>query len=113
MYILGTKYKIVRCSIEEMKDYDGLCNTYTKQISIRHPQDMLGETDTDESKAIRYMEVLRHEITHAFLFESGMECYCDNELIVDWIAKQFPKMLEVFEETKSIFCSELFQIKDR
>ena len=47
---------------------------------------------------------LRHEIIHAFLYESGMGPnfthpeFGHDETYVDWIAIQFPKMLKVFEE---------------
>ena len=47
---------------------------------------------------------LRHEIVHAFLFESGLgpnfehSQYGHEETMIDWIAIQFPKMLKVFEE---------------
>ena len=48
---------------------------------------------------------LRHEIVHAFLSESGLQSNLEHnqrfgheETMVDWIAIQFPKMLEVFKE---------------
>lgn len=47
---------------------------------------------------------LRHEIIHAFLYESGLganfehSSYGHEETMVDWIAIQFPKMQKVFEE---------------
>ena len=36
-------------------------------------------------------KVIRHELVHAFLFESGLSVnsWADNEEIVDWIAIQF------------------------
>lgn len=47
---------------------------------------------------------LRHEIIHAFLFESGLGFnleHCEfghEETMIDWLAIQFPKILEVFKE---------------
>jgi hypothetical protein len=43
---------------------------------------------------------MRHELIHAFLFESGLDCcsWADKEEIVDWIAIQFPKLQNVFEQ---------------
>ena len=47
---------------------------------------------------------LRHEIIHAFLFESGLgpnfehSQYGHEETMIDWIAIQFPKILKVFKE---------------
>lgn len=50
-------------------------------------------------------EILRHEIIHAFLHESGMDacsCPCDswatNEEMVDWFAIQSPKIFKLFEK---------------
>lgn len=47
---------------------------------------------------------MRHEIVHAYLFESGLtECsgavnsWAINEEMVDWIASQFPKMKRTME----------------
>lgn len=47
---------------------------------------------------------LRHEIVHAFLYESGMgpnfahPQFGHDETYVDWIAIQFPKILGAFKE---------------
>lgn len=49
-------------------------------------------------------ENLRHEIIHAFLFESGLGFNLEHresgheETLIDWLAIQFPKILEVFKE---------------
>ena len=47
---------------------------------------------------------LRHEIVHAFLYESGLGAdfahpeFGHEETMINWIAIQFPKILEVFNE---------------
>lgn len=48
---------------------------------------------------------MRHEIIHAFLYESGLaenfehaNEFGQDETMVDWIAMQFPKILEVYKE---------------
>ena len=46
---------------------------------------------------------MRHELIHAFLFESGLaenSNWARNEEMVDWIARQFPKMAKTFQEVK-------------
>lgn len=50
-------------------------------------------------------KVLRHEVIHGFLYESGLwnnsgnvEAWGRSEEITDWIAIQFPKMLKAFQE---------------
>ena len=58
-----------------------------------------------------YPQVLRHEIIHAFLNESGLQWnsgiitnrgWAKNEEMVDFFAIQFPKIQRVFEELKII-----------
>ena len=45
-------------------------------------------------------KVFRHEILHAFLYESGL-CYLENnEIVVDWIASQYPKLKKTFKKLK-------------
>lgn len=54
-------------------------------------------------------KVLRHEIIHAFLHESGLdwsatssECWATNEEMVDWLAIQSPKIFKIFREQKLV-----------
>lgn len=53
-----------------------------------------------EHSDLEYFErkVLRHEIIHAFLHESGLHDLAMDEQIVDWLAIQFPKINQMFEE---------------
>lgn len=97
--ILGQEYRII--IDESLKDTnaDGMCKEYDKEIYIRNFKDMLCNDDTELTKKRRWDEVLRHEIIHAFFIESGLEEYSSNEQLVDWIAKQFPKMQDAFENT--------------
>ncbi len=50
-------------------------------------------------------KILRHEIIHAFLYESGLwnnsvdvQAWAQNEEITDWIAIQSPKLFKAFKE---------------
>lgn len=100
--ILGTEYTIdIDKSLKNSK-FDGLCNIYTKTITTRKLKDMLSEDDSELIKKNRLKEVLRHEIIHAFFNESGLEDYSDNEQLVDWIAKQSPKIFKAFQEAECI-----------
>lgn len=54
-------------------------------------------------------EVLRHEIIHAFLYESGIDAcstsaenWGTNEEMVDWIAIQSPQIFKVFQEMELV-----------
>lgn len=96
--ILGMEYEILVRTIKENKKLDGctgLCEQYSKEIILLDSR----EIQKDEmcvSNVDDFMKtVLRHEIIHAFLGESGLRGnsdWAENEEIVDWIAIQFPKM---------------------
>lgn len=47
-------------------------------------------------------KVKRHEVIHAYFYESGLTDYAGNEQLVDWIAWQFPKMLETFKQIDAL-----------
>lgn len=54
---------------------------------------------------INQKRVIRHEIIHAFLMESGLdesslsaEHWASNEEMVDWFARQTPKIYKVYKE---------------
>lgn len=91
--ILGTKYTVIIDNSLNNTPADGVCKTYDKTITVRLVPDMLGADDCYKSKEMRFREVIRHELIHAFFEESGLFEYCSDERLVDWIAKQFPKML--------------------
>lgn len=113
--ILGTEYEIVMNA--EEKDYPQLkkCDGFT-DFSIK--KIVVADFDKDES-SIDDLEwyknkVLRHEIVHAFVYESGLAENYDwarNEEMTDWIAIQFTKMLEVFIQVGAI--EIVFPIKER
>lgn len=102
--VLGTEYTITECIKADnpyMTNCDGYCDKTSKTIAIAKKPD---DCDLDDFEVYR-KQVLRHEIIHAFLNESGMqECFehanrfGHEETMVDWIAIQFPKMIKAFEE---------------
>lgn len=101
--ILGTEYTIEVVSKQDdtfLEKCDGYCDKTSKRIVVR-AEDNENELD---SYGVYLKTITRHEIIHAFLFESGLHNnfthpeYGHDETMVDWIAVQFPKMLKVFEE---------------
>lgn len=101
--ILGTMYTVIMSN--EQKDpkllnCDGYCDKTSKKIVVLETS---AQSDLDNYECYR-KKVLRHEITHAFLFESGLhenfehKTFGHDETMVDWIAVQFPKLLEVFKK---------------
>lgn len=96
--VLGTEYKIISEKIDEERNCDGYCDTSVAKIVI---DEFTPEKDSKEDLTVYKKQVLRHELIHAFIFESGLECCSDwakNEEMVDFFAIQFPKMLRAFKE---------------
>ena len=114
--ILGTDYKILICKISEdetMKKnhWAGYCNELTHEIVIADMSEEEFFPDmTDTEKKEFEKRTLRHEIVHAFFNESGLagntlvcqEGWAKNEEMVDWIAIQFPKLLETFKAVNAL-----------
>ena len=103
--ILGTPYQIIKMDegLDAMDEgADGWCDPYARTITLvlRKPDDR----STKDLEAYR-RKVLRHEIIHAFLHESGIwhnsssvDAWAMNEEMVDWMAGQMPKIYKAFEE---------------
>lgn len=86
-----------------LEECDGYCDKTAKLIVIAKKEADCDLMDFDSHRK----KVMRHEIIHAFLFESGLhECWTHgsghDETYVDWIAVQFPKLLKAFEEAGCI-----------
>lgn len=103
--ILGTEYTIEYKSFnddEKLKTRDGYTSFFTKSIVIEN--DFEGRTDFIKEYQNK---ILRHEIIHAFIYESGLDCnslksdsWAENEEMVDWFAIQSPKIFALFYELK-------------
>lgn len=100
--VLGTEYSVFELSQKEdklLETCDGYCDKTSKKIVITTKDE---ESNLDCFEEYR-KKILRHEIIHAFLFESGLhenfkhDCFGHDETMIDWVAVQFPKMLKVFK----------------
>lgn len=102
--ILGTEYEIIINASDEMlpPDSDGAMDFSIKKI-------MIAKFEPDEYSIKDFYayrkKVLRHEIIHAFLYESGLWNSSGNvtawgkcEEIADWFAIQSPKIFQAFKE---------------
>jgi len=104
--VLGTEYDFIETTSRDdlrLADADGCCGTYDKTILIEKvifAYEQGGDMDMQRAERTKYVK--RHELVHAFLFESGLEDLALNEQIATWIAKQFPKMLEAFRQVDAL-----------
>jgi len=114
--VLGTEYTISRFDYNEKPCFEkrgigGYQDEVMKEIVLcnlrTHP---VYADDTDDYCRMAEKLCLRHEIVHAFFSESGLsdsslqyECgWAKNEEMVDWIALQFPKLLQAFKDADCI-----------
>ena len=103
--ILGKKWRVEYKKMDEDKylkegPADGYCDWTTRRIVIGDSMDgSLGDMDRYQRK------VVRHEIIHAYLFESGLQessvgidAWARNEEMVDWFARMIPDMVKTWTE---------------
>lgn len=96
--ILGVEYRITEDSDIEKLGFDGLALVYKHEIKIRPYEDMLSSDDDMSDKKSYFREVLRHECLHALFAESGSERWENDEDLVTWISKMYPKIESLFAE---------------
>lgn len=113
--VLGTDYFIFFKKYEEddtFKRYEAgaYCSASRKQIVLcdmkTYPD---WQDETEEACEHQTKKLLRHEIVHAFLIESGLSAnsnasnaWSENEEMVDWFAMQGPKIYNAWQEVGAL-----------
>lgn len=106
--ILGTLYTIQKvCGSDDprMADSDGFCDETTKEIFAETYESAQGGANSKKILGKQSKKVVRHEIVHAFLIESGLaECssWAQDEEAVDWFARQGPKIFQAWLRANAI-----------
>lgn len=107
--VLGTDYKIEYRNLKDddkLEEMEGYTDLYKKLIVIGKLEQREYFKDEEEEKLQKVKnKILRHEIIHAFLHESGLDSnsnksysWADNEEMVDWIAIQSPKIFKIYKD---------------
>ena len=104
--VLGTEYSLYLDVPEDedeiLQTNAGYCDDTSHIIAICREEP---EDDIDDFASYQ-KRIMRHEIIHAFMFESGLggDAVWHNidrqkhpEQTVDWFARQFPKILKAFQ----------------
>jgi hypothetical protein len=107
--VLGTQYSIIFKRPQDDKflveESDGYCDKTTKELVI------VSERETNElgDFSVYQKQCLRHEIIHAFMFESGLannwehpNQFGPDETTVDWFAIQGEKIYKAWREADAI-----------
>lgn len=107
--ILGSEWTI------EYKDEDPMFEEAEGYAESNERKIIIANVKVDEdhkslgiqAQYINQKRILRHELIHAFLSESGLEdssvpsdAWATNEEMVDWFARQSPKIYKVYKELK-------------
>ena len=97
--ICGVTYRCIignRNEVPIASDSQGECNVYSKTISVVSDLDVSFEEDNCRMKYL--MEVIRHEISHAMLYETGLVSEADSEKLPEWLSVNAMKLLEYAED---------------
>lgn len=114
--IMGTEYTVnfYNYTDKDIFEKRNICGYHcgnTKEIAVGRISTFPGfEEETDVFCEVEEKSILRHEIVHAFLCESGLQDstlpsrtgWAMNEEMVDWISSQAPKLLKAFQEAECL-----------
>lgn len=114
--VLGQDYEIIvkKYNEDEAFERDQICgyqDGFLKQIVICDLSTYKDwEHEPKECIEIEQKQTLRHEIVHAFFYESGLSdssnptaCgWAKNEEMIDWFALQGPKIYKAWQEADAL-----------
>lgn len=106
--ILGTEYTLTVCSEADeprLTGVSGCCDETAKELFVETFDEYKEDQSSKKNLVALPRKVMRHEIIHAFLFESGLaenSPWAQNEEMIDFFAIQFPKMLEAFRAADAL-----------
>lgn len=108
--ILGSEWSVKFGNKKEhpnLTSVDGYTDSSTRKIVVDDMEASQGQIGVKADLKSYQKQVVRHEIIHAFLLESGLDSnsnsadsWAINEEMVDWFAIQSPKIFKVFNELK-------------
>lgn len=108
--ILGSEWSVKFGNGKEypnLAEMDGYTDLSTREIVVDDMEASQGQIGAKADLESYQKQVVRHEIIHAFLLESGLDSnsnsadsWAVNEEMVDWFAIQSPKIFKIFNELK-------------
>ena len=89
---------------------DGYCDTSIKLCAARKYTDAERKEPGSKKDLDAYTrKCMRHELVHAFLYESGLSidslsptAWASNEEMIDWLAIQGPKLYDAWKQAKCL-----------
>ena len=106
--VLGVSYTLeyrTKAKDPELDTCDGYCDTSVKLcVARKYTAAERREPNTKKDLDAYMRKCMRHELTHAFLYESGLsingmspESWPTCEEIIDWMAIQGPKLYAAWQ----------------
>lgn len=112
VHILGQEWTILfgtKSQFPALEDVDGYCDDSIRCIIVDDMESSKNKTLAKKDLAMRQKQVIRHEIVHAFLYESGLDgnslgtnAWAVNEEMVDWMSIQLPKIIDACREALAL-----------
>lgn len=106
--ILGSEWNVKFGNEKEypnLTNVDGYTDLSIRKIVVDDMEASQGQIGAKADLESYQKQVVRHEIIHAFLLESGLDSnsnsadsWAVNEEMVDWFAIQSPKIFKAFNE---------------
>ncbi len=106
--ILGSEWSVKFGNEKEypnLAEMDGYTDLSTREIVVDDMEASQGQIGAKADLESYQKQVVRHEIIHAFLLESGLDSnsnsadsWAVNEEMVDWFAIQSPKIFKLFNK---------------
>ena len=106
--ILGSEWSVKFGNEKEypnLTNVDGYTDLSTREIVVDDMRALQGQIGAKADLESYQKQVVRHEIIHAFLLESGLDSnsnsadsWAVNEEMVDWFAIQSPKIFKLFNK---------------
>lgn len=114
--VLGTDYTVRYVNYEDddyarRENVSGYCDFAELRIVVIYDASIPIHSDcAPAANRIYEKETLRHEIIHAFLFQSGLDAaafpysgsWARNKEMIDWFAMQGPKILKAWQEADAL-----------
>lgn len=92
--VLGTDYIVKYGERKELDIADeqcGACCNYGEKV-IKIVNDHFSDEGDEKANEVLIKETIIHELTHAFLYESGLVQYSNDEVLAEWFGVNFVKM---------------------
>lgn len=112
LIILGAVWCVLRLPQDEdpiLQEVDGYCDWTLRKIVVCWGNPENNDTNCVANLAAYRKKVLRHEIVHAFLMESGLmenslesKAWAQNEEMVDWFAAMGERIHAAWKEADAL-----------